>query len=120
MACYRRSSSSRPGNGFPAFCAEIKGKKIAQTRRDASIHAERRVVYCVFDHQRLGESINGRLHRGGNGVGRYDGRIAPQRKNPRPDADNEQSVTQWILLLLGYTRLLSGMTTESGESRRRR
>ena len=77
----------------------------ADLRRDASIHAERRVVYRVADYstaRRIDQL--GIFHRGGNGVGRYDGRIARREKRILGlTLDNEQSVTQWISLLLGYT-----------------
>ena len=98
--------SSRPRQRLSPFCRRDQGQEdCADLRRDASIHAERRVVYCVADHQRLGESINwASFTAAATASGdTMVGSPAEKKRILGLTLDNEQSVTQWISLLLGYT-----------------
>ena len=94
------------GNGFPRFVAEIKGKKIAQTSGGTPAYTQNGVWFIAWlITQRLGESINwASFTAAATASGdTMVGSPAEKKRILGLTLDNEQSVTQWISLLLGYT-----------------
>lgn len=94
------------GNGFPRFVAEIKGKKIAQTSGGTPAYTQNGVWFIAWlITQRLGESINwASFTAAATASGDVMvGSPAEKKRILGLTLDNEQSVTQWISLLLGYT-----------------
>ena len=94
------------GNGFPRFVAEIKGQKIAQTSGGTPAYTQNGVWFIAWlITQRLGESINwASFTAAATASGdTMVGSPAEKKRILGLTLDNEQSVTQWISLLLGYT-----------------
>ena len=94
------------GNGFPRFVAEIKGKKIAQTSGGTPAYTQNGVWFIAWlITQRLQESINwASFTAAATASGdTMVGSPAEKKRILGLTLDNEQSVTQWISLLLGYT-----------------
>jgi len=94
------------GNGFPRFVAEIKGKKIAQTSGGTPAYTQNGVWFIAWlITQLLQESINwASFTAAATASGDVMvGSPAEKKRILGLTLDNEQSVTQWISLLLGYT-----------------
>jgi len=94
------------GNGFPRFVAEIKGKKIAQTSGGTPAYTQNGVWFIAWlITERLEESINwASFTAAATASGDVMvGSPAEKKRILGLTLDNEQSVTQWISLLLGYT-----------------